>query len=128
MKMITLFLPEKILEEYDDLIAANLLANRSEAFRNAIIDYLRDMKEMLVKEPRVAEQLQGVRKVVMDFLDRFLEPDWLDAQLPKPKAVAFQTKTNVATVRYHYAEWRALHHDDRRVVAHQKKYGADGET
>jgi len=125
--MITLFLPEKVLEEYDDLIAADLLANRSEAFRNAIIEYLRDVKKLLVDDPRLADKLQTTRNTIMTFLDKYLEPERLDVALPKPLAVALQTKTNVSAVRYHYAEWRAMHPDDRRVVAHQKKYGNDGE-
>ncbi len=54
MKMITLFVPEKVIEEYENLVARNVIANRSEAFRQGIIEYLAKLKKMFPDDEEIA--------------------------------------------------------------------------
>lgn len=54
MKMITLFVPEKVIEEYENLVARNVIANRSEAFRQGIIEYLAKLKKVFPDDEEIA--------------------------------------------------------------------------
>jgi len=61
MVMTTLYLPEKILNEYDKLIEHKVIGNRSETFRVAITDYLLKLKKITISDEDI-DKLNDVNK------------------------------------------------------------------
>ena len=65
MKMITIFIPVRILEGYDRLVKAKIISNRSETMRAGIIAHLMELNRLEgVLDANIDEVADGLGKDV----------------------------------------------------------------